>query len=65
VDPRRRRAGQGVHDPAHRILGDAHAGHLDQERRGAVDPDNNTVTCADGATYAYDVLVDCPGIQLD
>ena len=31
----------------------------------AVDPDNNTVTCADGATYAYDVLVVCPGIQLD
>ena len=29
------------------------------------DPDNNTVTCADGATYAYDVLVVCPGIQLD
>ncbi|CAA0134931.1 Sulfide-quinone reductase [Mycolicibacterium vanbaalenii] len=31
----------------------------------AVDPDNNTVSCADGATYAYDVLVVCPGIQLD
>ena len=31
----------------------------------AVDPDNNTVTCADGATYEYDVLVVCPGIQLD
>ena len=31
----------------------------------AFDPDNNTVTCADGATYAYDVLVVCPGIQLD
>ncbi|MFZ0833132.1 MAG: FAD/NAD(P)-binding oxidoreductase [Mycobacterium sp.] len=31
----------------------------------AVDPDNNTVTCADGATYGYDVLVICPGIQLD
>ena len=29
------------------------------------DPDNNTVTCTDGATYAYDVLVVCPGIQLD
>ena len=27
----------------------------------AFDPDNNTVTCADGATYAYDVLVVCPG----
>ncbi len=31
----------------------------------AFDPDNNTVTCADGATYGYDVLVVCPGIQLD
>ena len=31
----------------------------------AFDPDNNTVTCADGATYEYDVLVVCPGIQLD
>ncbi|OBF27421.1 FAD/NAD(P)-binding oxidoreductase [Mycobacterium sp. ACS4331] len=31
----------------------------------AVDPDNNTVTCTDGATYEYDVLVVCPGIQLD
>ena len=31
----------------------------------AVDPDNNTVTCADGATHEYDVLVVCPGIQLD
>src|SRR5690606_2774431 len=30
-----------------------------------VDPDNNTVTCADGADYEYDVLVVCPGIQLD
>lgn len=30
-----------------------------------VDPDNNTITCADGATYEYDVLVVCPGIQLD
>ena len=30
-----------------------------------VDPDNNTVTCADGATYEYDLLVVCPGIQLD
>ena len=26
---------------------------------------NNTVTCSDGATYGYDVLVVCPGIQLD
>ena len=31
----------------------------------AVDPDTNTVTCVDGSTYAYDVLVVCPGIQLD
>ena len=31
----------------------------------AVDPDTNTVSCADGATYGYDVLVVCPGIQLD
>ena len=31
----------------------------------AVDPDNNTVTCTDGATYEYDVLAVCPGIQLD
>ncbi|MGY4708251.1 FAD-dependent oxidoreductase [Mycolicibacterium sp. CBM1] len=31
----------------------------------AVDPDANTVTCADGATYEYDALVVCPGIQLD
>lgn len=29
------------------------------------DPESNTVTCTDGATYAYDVLVVCPGIQLD
>ena len=31
----------------------------------AVDPDNNTVMCDDGATYSYDVLIVCPGIQLD
>jgi len=31
----------------------------------AFDPDNNILTCADGSTYAYDVLVVCPGIQLD
>jgi len=31
----------------------------------AVDPDSNTVTCADGASYEYDILVVCPGIQLD
>ncbi|MUL83639.1 MULTISPECIES: FAD/NAD(P)-binding oxidoreductase [unclassified Mycolicibacterium] len=31
----------------------------------SVDPDANTVTCTDGSTYSYDVLVVCPGIQLD
>jgi sulfide:quinone oxidoreductase len=31
----------------------------------SVDPENNLVTCADGTTYEYDVLVACPGIQLD
>ncbi|WP_396924945.1 FAD-dependent oxidoreductase [Mycolicibacterium sp.] len=31
----------------------------------AFDPDAHTVTCADGATYEYDALVVCPGIQLD
>ena len=31
----------------------------------AFDPDNNTVTCQDGSTYGYDVLVVCPGLQLD
>lgn len=30
-----------------------------------IDPDSNTVTCADGATFEYDVLVVSPGIQLD
>ena len=30
-----------------------------------IDPDANTVTCDDGSSYAYDVLVVCPGIQLD
>ncbi len=30
-----------------------------------VDPEANTVTCEDGTTYGYDVLVVCPGIQLD
>jgi len=29
------------------------------------DPDNNTVTTAGGKTIGYDVLVVCPGIQLD
>ena len=31
----------------------------------AFDPDNNTVTCDDGSVFGYDVLVVCPGIQLD
>lgn len=31
----------------------------------AVDADDNTVTCIDGTTYAYEVLIVCPGIQLD
>lgn len=31
----------------------------------AVDPEHNTVTCTDGVSYSYDVLVVCPGIQLD
>lgn len=29
------------------------------------DPDENTVTCADGSTYEYEVLIVSPGIQLD
>jgi len=31
----------------------------------AIDPDANTVTCADGSSHGYDALVVCPGIQLD
>lgn len=31
----------------------------------AVDPDNNIVSCSDGSSYEYDVVVVCPGIQLD
>ncbi|ORV85470.1 FAD/NAD(P)-binding oxidoreductase [Mycolicibacterium iranicum] len=31
----------------------------------AVHPDANMVTCVDGTDYEYDVLVVCPGIQLD
>ncbi|MFA5707619.1 FAD-dependent oxidoreductase [Mycolicibacterium sp.] len=30
-----------------------------------VDPDRNMVTCADGTDHGYEVLVVCPGIQLD
>jgi sulfide:quinone oxidoreductase len=29
------------------------------------DPENNAVTAADGSSYEYDVLIVCPGIQLD
>jgi len=29
------------------------------------DPESNTVTCRDGSTYGYDILVVCPGLQLD
>ena len=29
------------------------------------DPDSNTVTTTDGSEYEYDVLIVCPGIQLD
>jgi sulfide:quinone oxidoreductase len=36
-----------------------------RNRASAVDPDVQTVTCEDGTTYGYDVLVVCPGIQLD
>ena len=36
-----------------------------QNAANSFDPENNLVTCADGATYEYDVLVVCPGIQLD
>ena len=28
-------------------------------------PENNTVTCQDGSTYGYDILVVSPGLQLD
>ncbi|MDH3706884.1 MAG: NAD(P)/FAD-dependent oxidoreductase [Acidimicrobiia bacterium] len=31
----------------------------------AFTPDQNEVTTADGATYTYDALIVCPGIQLD
>jgi sulfide:quinone oxidoreductase len=30
-----------------------------------VDPEHNTVTCTDGVAYSYDVLIVCPGLQLD
>jgi sulfide:quinone oxidoreductase len=39
--------------------------HWIRNAASAFDPDANTVTCADGATYEYDVLVVSPGIQLD
>ncbi len=28
-------------------------------------PEENTIVCASGATYTYDALIVCPGIQLD
>ena len=30
-----------------------------------VDPETNVLTCSDGSAYEYDILVVCPGIQLD
>lgn len=30
-----------------------------------LDPENNAVTCQSGQNYTYDVMVLCPGIQLD
>lgn len=36
-----------------------------REAAVAVDPENRTVSTAGGAAYGYDVLVVCPGIQLD
>ena len=30
-----------------------------------VDPETNILTCSDGSAYEYDILVVCPGIQLD
>ena len=30
-----------------------------------VDPESNILTCSDGSVYEYDILVVCPGIQLD
>lgn len=31
----------------------------------AIDAEHNAVTCVDGTSHSYDVLVVCPGIQLD
>ncbi len=36
-----------------------------QQSVSTFDPDNNSVTCADGSVHGYDALVVCPGIQLD
>ena len=67
VDPRRWRTGRRRRRPSapnpRCMPKRAHAGSA--RRAAAFDPEDNTVTCADGATYAYDVLVVCPGIQLD
>jgi len=31
----------------------------------AIDPEHNSVSCANGTTHSYDAVVVCPGIQLD
>lgn len=36
-----------------------------KDRAETVDPENRTVTTADGTTVGYDYLVVCPGLQLD
>lgn len=36
-----------------------------KEAADSFDPENNSVTTAQGNTYTYDYLVVCPGIQLD
>ncbi|MEK6477871.1 FAD/NAD(P)-binding oxidoreductase [Catalinimonas sp. 4WD22] len=36
-----------------------------KEAADSFDPENNSVTTAEGNTYTYDYLVVCPGIQLD
>ena len=59
-------ASQGLDHRTLGGVGDAESGAHGSGRPPATfDPDNNTVTCADGSTYEYDVLVVCPGIQLD
>ena len=36
-----------------------------KQAAASFDPENNTVTTTDGSSYEYDVLIVCPGIQLD